>query len=288
MSFVRNKENIQELRTMLKEHNAENIQIVSKIENQEAMDNYLEIVDYSDGVMVARGDLGIEVPIEDLPIYQRQIVKACRAKGRYVIVATHLLESMIENPFPTRAEVSDIFNAVVQKADAVMLSGETTIGKYPIQAAEMMKKVVMRAESVLEYKHDDFDNTGLTQRELDRKFLVKSAIEMAEKNNIDSIVLFTRTGRLARFAAAYRPTVKIFAFTNNEKTATNTTLLFGIISRYMDFGHHSEFFEPALKSLLESGSATLEDRVLVVTDLRQNGKDIPLLEIVTLKDVFPN
>lgn len=158
MSFVRNKDNIMECRNLLKEHNAEHVQIISKIENQEAMDNYMEIVEYSDGVMVARGDLGVEVPIQRLPIYQRQIVKACRAKGKYVIVATHLLETMIENPFPTRAEVSDIFNAVVQKADAVMLSGETTIGKYPIQAAEMMKSVVMEAESVLDYKHEEFEN----------------------------------------------------------------------------------------------------------------------------------
>jgi pyruvate kinase len=158
MSFVRNKENVAELRALLKQHNAEHMQIITKIENEEGMDNYVEIIEAADGQMVARGDLGIETPIQNLPIYQRRIVKTCRAKGKFVIVATHLLETMIENPFPTRAEVSDIFNAIVQKTDAVMLSGETTIGKYPIEAAEMMKSVVMNAEATLEYKHEEFEN----------------------------------------------------------------------------------------------------------------------------------
>ena len=286
MSFVRNKDNINECRKFLKENNAENIQIVSKIENQEAMDNYVEIVEHSDGVMVARGDLGIEVAIQQLPIYQRQIVKCCRSKGKFVIVATHLLESMIENPFPTRAEVSDIFNAVVQKADAVMLSGETTIGKYPIQAAEMMKSVVVQAESVLDYRHEEFENSGFSQRDTEKKYLIRSAIEIAERNHIESIVVFTKTGKLAKMAAAYRPNVRIFAFTNKETTYTNTTLLFGVTSRYVPFEHHSEMLEPALKMMLDMNDVKMEDRVVVVTDLRKGNKEIPLLEIVTLSDFF--
>lgn len=288
MSFVRNKDNINECRKFLKENNAENIQIVSKIENQEAMDNYVEIVEHSDGVMVARGDLGIEVAIQQLPIYQRQIVKCCRSKGKFVIVATHLLESMIENPFPTRAEVSDIFNAVVQKADAVMLSGETTIGKYPIQAAEMMKSVVVQAESVLDYRHEEFENSGFSQRDTEKKYLIRSAIEIAERNHIESIVVFTKTGKLAKMAAAYRPNVRIFAFTNKETTYTNTTLLFGVTSRYVPFEHHSEMLEPALKMMLDMNDVKMEDRVVVVTDLRKGNKEIPLLEIVTLSDFFNN
>ncbi len=286
MSFVRNKDNINECRQLLKENNAEHVQIISKIENQEAMDNYVEIVEYSDGVMVARGDLGIEVPIQKLPIYQRQIVKCCKSKGKFVIVATHLLETMIENPFPTRAEVSDIFNAVVQKADAVMLSGETTIGKYPIQAAEMMKSVVVEAESVLEYRHEEFENIGFNQRDIEKKYLIRSAIEIAERNHIGSIVIFTRTGKLAKMAAAYRPTVKIFAFTNRETTYTNTTLLFGVSSRYVPFEHHSEMLEPALKMMIEYGDVKMDERVVVVTDLRKWDREIPLVEIVTLSDLF--
>ena len=288
MSFVRNKENIKECRDLLKAHNAEHVQIVSKIENQEAMDNYVEIVEHSDGVMVARGDLGIEVAIQQLPIYQRQIVKCCRAKGKYVIVATHLLETMIENPFPTRAEVSDIFNAVVQKADAVMLSGETTIGKYPIQAAEMMKSVVVQAEWAIDYRHEEFENLGFTQRDIEKKYLIRSAIEIAERNHIWSIVIFTRTGKLAKMAAAYRPNVRIFAFTNRETTYTNTALCFGVTSRYVPFEHHWEMLEPALKMMIECGDVKMDERVVVVTDLRKGDKEIPLLEIVTLSDLFSN
>lgn len=124
-SFVRNADNIKELREYLDELGGTEIKIIAKIENQEGIDNISEIIDAADGIMVARGDLGIEVPIEKLPTYQAQIVKETLSKGKFTIIATHLLESMIENPFPTRAEVSDIYNSVMQRSDAVMLSGET-------------------------------------------------------------------------------------------------------------------------------------------------------------------
>lgn len=193
---------------------------------------------------------------------------------------------MIENPFPTRAEVSDIFNAVVQKADAVMLSGETTIGKYPVQSAEMMKSVVMKAESVLEYRHEEFENIGFSQRDIEKKYLIRSAIEIAERNNMDSIIIFTKTGKLAKMAAAYRPNVKILAVSNKETTFTNTALLFGVISRYMDFSHHSEAMEPVLKMLVDMGDIKMDSRVVVVTDIRKNDKETPVLEIVTVADYF--
>lgn len=287
MSFVRNKANIQELRTILKEKNAENIQIISKVENQEALDNLLEIVDESDWVMVARGDLGIEVPIEDLPIYQRQIVKACEARWKFVIVATHLLETMIENPFPTRAEVSDIFNAVQQKADALMLSGETTIGKYPIQAAEMMKSVIKKSESVLDYSHhNDFEAPWCTARDIEKKYLIRSAIDIAESSWLDAIVIFTKHGKLAKMAAAFKPNVRIFAITNNLKTFTNTTLLFGVTSRYLEYEDHSVALEETLKKMIEAGDVTITDRVIVVTDFKKWDKEIPSLEIITLQDLI--
>jgi pyruvate kinase len=243
MSFVRNKENILECRNFLEQHNGHNIHIISKIENQEAIDNYEEIVEYSDGVMVARGDLGIEVPIESLPIYQKQIIESCRAQGKYVIVATHMLETMIENPFPTRAEVSDIFNAITQKTDAIMLSGETTIGKYPIQAVDMMKSIALKAESIIDYTTQEFENTQFTKSDNVKKVLIKSAISIAEKLGIDSIIVFTRTGRLAKIAAAYKSKIRIYAFTNQEKTFTNTTLLFGVKSRYIEYADHTQALE---------------------------------------------
>jgi len=145
-SFIRTAENVREIREFLDSNGAPKIRIISKIENAEGIENLEAIIAISDGIMVARGDLGIEVPIEKVPKYQKQIIDLCRASGKFVIVATHMLESMIEHPFPTRAEVSDIFRAVLQGADATMLSGETTTGLYPIESVDMMTKVIIEAE----------------------------------------------------------------------------------------------------------------------------------------------
>lgn len=156
MSFVRNKANVVELREYLKELGGEGIKIISKIENQEGIDNLAEIIEASDGIMVARGDLGIEVPIEKLPTYQADMVKQTLSAGKFTIIATHLLESMIENPFPTRAEVSDIYNSVMQRSDAIMLSGETAAGKYPIKSVEVMSATVNEAEANIDVLHRDY------------------------------------------------------------------------------------------------------------------------------------
>ncbi len=283
MSFVRNKENIQECRDFLDKNGWEDIHIISKIENQEAIDNYEEIVEYSDGVMVARGDLGIEVPIENLPIYQQQIIEACRKKGKYVIVATHLLESMIENPFPTRAEVSDIFNAITQKTDAIMLSWETTVGKYPIQAVEMMKSIALKAESLLDYTPEEFENNHFTESDNQKKCLIKSAISIAEKLNIRSIIVFTKTGRLAKIAAAYKSKIRVYAFTNKESTVTNTTLLFGVKSRYIPYIHHTQALEQALQIMIKMNDIEDDGKTIVITDIKKNNYETPTLEIINVK-----
>ncbi len=286
MSFVRNKENIQELRDLLAENGGEYIQIVSKIENQEALENMEEIIVNSDAVMVARGDLGIEVPIESLPVHQRNIVKMCKSYGKCVIVATHMLESMIENPFPTRAEVGDIFNALVQKVDAIMLSGETTIGKYPVESVEMMKNIALEAEETLEYKHDDYESIGLTQRDFEKKRLIKSAVHIADSLGAKGIVTFTKTGRLARLAAAYRPTCPVYAFTNQERTFTNTTLLFGVVARYLPFENHTDVLKQAIQKLIDRHDISVDDQIVVVSDIIRNDNEVPVLEIVTVKDII--
>lgn len=286
MSFVRNKENIQELRELLDKNNGSYIQIISKVENQEALENLKEIVQHSDGVMVARGDLGIEVAIETLPVHQRNIVKLCKAHGKYVIVATHMLETMIENPFPTRAEVGDIFNALVQKTDAIMLSGETTVGKFPIQSAEMMKKIALEAEGVIDYKHEEYESVGISQRDREKKMLIRSAVHIADSLGAKAIVVFTKTGRLARLAAAYRPKCPVYAFTNQEKTFTNTTILFGVVARYLPFVHHTEILKEAIEKLVARHDILPEDQIVVVSDILRNDKEIPVLEIVLVKDVL--
>lgn len=283
MSFVRNAAHIQELRTILTEHNMDHIGIISKVENQEWLDNIEEIVDASDGVMVARGDLGIEIDISLIPVRQRKIVKLCRSRGKFVIVATQLIESMMETPFPTRAEVSDVFNAVVQKADAVMTSWETALGKYPIECISMMKKIIMQAETSLEYEHEEFTDSSYTESDLEKKALIKSAIEVANNLNINSIMVFTKSGKLAKIAAAYRPKINIFAFTNRRTTLTNSVLYFWVKSRYIDYDHHADALEEALQIMIKMWDIEGDEKTLVVTDIKKNWHNNPVLEIINVK-----
>ena len=182
MSFVRNAAHVKELRDLLDSHeHGKNMQIISKVENQEGLDHIEEIVLASDGVMVARGDLGIEIDVSLIPVWQKKIVDLCKVNGRLVIVATQLIESMMEIPFPTRAEVSDIFNAVMQKADALMTSGETAQGKYPVEAIQMMNKIIMQAEANIQYQYKEFtDNRYVGDVDLQRKALMRSAIEISD------------------------------------------------------------------------------------------------------------
>lgn len=172
MSFVRSAENVEELRNLLREKGAEHMKIIAKIENEEGIENIDEILAVSDGVMVARGDLGIEVPIAMLPLYQNMIIDKAQELGKFTIVATHILESMIQNPFPTRAEVSDIFHSVEQQTDAIMLSGETANGKYPIESARTMRTVADEAEKHVVPTQLDFSNEGLSERDVEKKYLL--------------------------------------------------------------------------------------------------------------------
>jgi len=226
MSFVRNAANVQELRTYLDENGGKHIKIMSKIETQEAIDNIDEIIEASDGIMVARGDLGIEIPIEKLPTYQRMIVEKCQKKGKFHTIATHLLESMIENPFPTRAEVSDVFNAVRQRPDTLMLSGETAMGKFPIQAAQMMNRVIVEAETTVNNKHHDFDDVIFTEEGAIKKALIRNGLFLSEQLKAKAMIVFTKSGALARFAAALRPNLPVYAFTMHPETAYYANILY--------------------------------------------------------------
>lgn len=286
-SFIRTKENVLEIKQFLRENNAEHIRVISKIENQEWVENLEPIVSHSDGIMVARWDLGIEVPIERVPKYQKHIIDLCRKQGKFVIVATHMLESMIDHPFPTRAEVSDIFRAVLQWADATMLSGETTTGKYPLQSVKMMTKVIQEAEWEINHNHHEYNNDGLTERDLEKKYLLRSALHVAENLGIKKVLIFTQSGRLARLIAAYRPNVDIHAFTPQSATVWYMRLLYGVIPHYIDqWSDHESNLDIALQYLLEKNILDIEDRVIAVTDIIKNNNEIPIMEIITVKDIL--
>ncbi|MDD2565895.1 MAG: pyruvate kinase [Candidatus Gracilibacteria bacterium] len=287
-SFVRSKVNVLELRELLDSNNAFHIKIIAKIENEEGVENLDEIIEVADGIMVARGDLGIEVPIESLPIFQRQMVSKCLKTGKFVIIATHLLETMIESPFPTRAEVSDVFNSVMQKADCLMLSGETAMGKYPIECVEMMTKVIVAAENQIHYKHHDFENNGLTPRDIEKKLLIKSSVFMADELDVDAILIFTRSGRLARLAASYRPKKPVYSFSGDFHSVQHMNILFGVEPFLLNSWSESskENVTSSISLLLEKGKLTRESKVIVITDIQKDGKEIPAIEIITIRDFF--
>lgn len=284
MSFVRNKENIQELRDLLKEHNAEHIKIISKVENQEAVENLDEIVKFSDWVMAARWDLGIEVPVETLPFYQKEIVEKCRKEWKFFVIATHMLETMIESPFPTRAEVSDIYNAVMQQTDCTMLSWETTIWKYPIESVKMMSKIIIEAEKNTKYEHTDYSDDGLNDRDIEKKLLIKHGMSVAESLDAKWMIVLTKTGLLARLAAAFRPRVKVYAFTHAGSSYRFMNVLFGIRSFLLEgWGtNHWENLALALSTLKDKGLVKSGDKLVAITDIRKNDKNLPVMEIVTI------
>jgi len=225
--------------------------VIAKIEDQQAVANLESIVQEADGIMVARGDLGIEIPYEELPIVQRRIVKTCLRLGKPVIVATHMLESMIESPMPTRAEVTDVANAIFEQADAIMLSGETTVGKYPLKCIEVFDRIARRIER--SGGANFFEQSDLTTP---RQKLVKSAVVMANELKAEAIVVVTRSGNMARHTAWMRPRhSKIFALCDNEKRANELTLSWGVkpFLAPFDFINPQNTIEMALHQLLSQG-----------------------------------
>lgn len=229
-SFIRTGENVKEIRAFLDKNGGEEVKIISKIENKEAIQNLEEIVKYSDGVMVARGDLGIEMPIHELPVYQKKILDVCFIYGKPVIIATELMKSMVTNPFPTRAEVSDIYNSVMMRADAVMLSDETAVGKYPIKAVQYMQKTIAEAEKTTNNKHKDFDIQSVEESEVLKKALARYALMLADEIHAKVIVAFSYSGNLARYLSAFKPNLPVISFTADDKVHYSLGVNYGIFS----------------------------------------------------------
>src|SRR2546427_12434097 len=232
LSFVREAKDIQQLRAVV-ERGQHRPFIVAKIEDQQAVKNLQEIVAESDAIMVARGDLGIEVPYEELPIIQRKIVKTCLRAGRPVIVATHMLESMIESPMPTRAEVTDVANAVFEQTDAIMLSGETTVGKYPLKCVEVFDRIAQRIER--SGGANFYEQAELTSP---RQKMVKSAVVMANDRKGEDGPCFSRRGSMARYTGWMRPRYsQIFALCENKAVADSLALNWGLMPFVISFNH---------------------------------------------------
>ena len=261
LSFVRESRDLLQLREMFEEGKPHPF-VIAKIEDQEAIKNLEAIVREADGIMVARGDLGIEIPYYELPIVQRRIVKMCLRIGRPVIVATHMLESMIASPMPTRAEVTDVANAIFEETDAIMLSGETTVGKYPLKCIEVFDKIATRIErSGSAQFHESAELINARQK------LVKSAVVMANELKAAAIVSYTRHGHMARYAGWMRPRYSpIYAMCDNERSANELTLSWGVTPFVMefDFIQPQNTIESGLKKLLAEGRLNPGDTVVII------------------------
>lgn len=232
-SFVNTPENVNEIRDILKNHDAEHIKIFAKIESQYAIDNFDSILKVADGIMIARGDLGLEIPYYDVPVYEKMMIRKCRENGKPVIVATQMLDSMENNPHPTRAEVTDVYLAVELGADATMLSGESAAGEYPLQSVQVMSKISMRAEK--EFYNKLFYPIQLENiKKVSHGHRAEIALSVAEKaidGEYEFAVVLSRTGELLSEVAKFRPNTKIIGITNNEKIISS----FGITSSVFMF-----------------------------------------------------
>jgi pyruvate kinase len=261
LSFVREARDLLQLKELFEEGKPRPL-VIAKIEDQQAIANFDEIVHEADGIMVARGDLGIEIPYEELPIVQRRIVKTCLRYGKPVIVATHMLESMIESPMPTRAEVTDVANAVFEQADAIMLSGETTVGKHPLRCIEVFDRIALRTErSGGAYF---FDNAELMSP---RQKLVKSAVVMANELKSDAILVITRSGNMARYAAWLRPRhSRVLALCPSNHVAAGLTLSWGVTPFVVPFDllNPENTIEASLPMLVREGRLTKGATIVII------------------------
>lgn len=223
LSFVNTRKDVIEARQIIEDAGGDAL-IISKIESQNGIENIDEIIEESDGIMVARGDLGVEVPMEELPMLQKSIIKKCRQKGKFAIVATEMLASMYENPRPTRAEVSDVANAVLDGTDCIMLSGETTVGKYPIESVRIMNRICKYVESTIDYtKHVAYIGTIGTS-----DTIAKLVVDAVEYSDIKLIVTTTMTGFTARKISNLRPNTQILACCPSSHLAEKIVLNFGV------------------------------------------------------------
>ncbi|MFP6808673.1 MAG: pyruvate kinase [Pseudomonadales bacterium] len=263
LSFVREADDVRELKEFMGEKSGK-IKIIAKIEDQSGVENIEEIVAESDGIMVARGDLGVEINVAELPNVQRKIVQLCAEQGKRVIVATHLLESMIENPIPTRAEVTDVANAIYEEVDAVMLSGETTVGKHPIRCVEQLVEIAEATESFT-----GLNFTRNLEAKVEKQQLAITAVHLAESLKAKGIVVITRRGLMSDFVTNCHPQhTRIYAFTNDSQTRRRLMLNRNVSPFRTAFSNDPEkTLRIAFEVLKSRAGFEPGDKVVVISDI---------------------
>ena len=263
-SFIRKPQDVLEIKQVLKENHGEHIKVISKIENREGIDNFDKILEVSDGIMVARGDLGVEIPMEEVPILQKQFIKKTYTQGKPVITATQMLESMISNPRPTRAEVSDVANAIFDGTSAIMLSGETATGAFPVECVKTMNRIAIAVEDSIKY-WKRFRNRQYNLKNGDYEFNINYAIcGAAESMDAKAIVAYTDTGDMPRKVASFGPECPVYAITQNEITYRQLGMCWNIIPRLFEPQESiDELLHVGIKELCKEKQILKGDKVVI-------------------------
>ena len=263
-SFTRTYEDMRELKHILKELGGEKIKVIAKIENSQGVENLDEILSIADGVMVARGDMGVEIPLEEVPVIQKEIIKKVYGVGKQVITATQMLDSMMQYPRPTRAEANDVANAVYDGTSAIMLSGETASGKYPLECVRTMVRIAGRTEQDIDYRKRFLQNKLPTLGSITNA-ISKATVNAAMELDAKAIVTVTESGRTAYMISRYRPFCPVIACTSKEQTYRQLSLSWGIIPLLIEEKEAlDELFEEAIKAV-EKASYASEGDVIVLT-----------------------
>jgi len=267
LSFTRNAEDVLRARKFLKENGAEDISLIAKIEKKEAVNNLKEIIETSDGIMIARGDLGVEIPLENVPLVQKNIIKRCNLLGKPVITATQMLMSMVNVPRPTRAEVTDVANAILDGTDAIMLSEETAIGNYPVEAAETMNKIALRVEKAIDYKKI-LSERSLSVKPNNPDAISHATCQVALDLKAKAIVTFTLSGSTARMVSRYRPPVPIIAASTRDSTVRKLALSWGVYPfKSEELENTDDMIEKSRKVALATGLVVKGDKIIITAGI---------------------
>jgi len=270
MSFVRTAQDVKDVRELLHTNGSHNIDLIAKIENAEGINNISDIISVADGVMIARGDMGVEIPFEELPHIQKTLIKKCYSAGKLVITATQMLESMIHHPRPTRAEITDVANAIYDRTSALMLSGETAVGAYPLKSLETMIKIALKTESNIDYNSFEKRRTDIEKADSSITSAISDATcKAAQIIGASAIIAVTLSGQSAKMISKFRPHIPIIAFTPNEKTYYHLALSWGVlpvINEYVKSTH--DLFDEVLDKVVKLNLVSYGDIVVVTGSSR--------------------
>ncbi|MCK9471634.1 MAG: pyruvate kinase [Bacilli bacterium] len=282
-SFVRRPEDIMELREILDSHNGKNVEIIAKIENQEGFNNLEEILKVADGVMVARGDLGVEVNTEYVPIYQKKIIAKANELGKPVITATHMLETMMTNPRPTRAEASDVANAILDGTDAIMLSGESAAGEYPVESVQTMNRIAETIEEIFPYADRLQKSIQSSQATINDAIGIATSQSALTLKNVEAVIAFTETGGTAKRICKFRPNVPIIAITDNIATCRKLSYYWGVTSVIRDTVTDISQFNPIANEVAKEFGIKPGQTIIITSGWGQQHGSTNNMRIIEVK-----